>query len=257
MNKVVSDMKVELMECVEEWLGLDIPDEGTSDYDTWLMMIEGVNNITSIYDVVEYLETKGRDFASFIIDGEYDLVAAGMLPIEVPFSVIEILGKKIEIRLNEEVSSPCVYRYGNKIYLYSFGNQELPLVFDELDEMLESLGVKPARVAMEKLATPITVRHSPNDELRQFMGSISKRLANRSQATIYVIVPKWPDGTMAFKFGSALNNSLYVSKEEMHLVQMSPERIFRVKSAVTEQEFRDTIALHDVARSIKVFFIAI
>lgn len=44
---------------------------------------------------------------------------------------------------------------------------------------------------------------------------------------------------MAFKFGSALQTALRVSKDKITLVQMAPERIFRVETDVSEAEFRE------------------
>jgi hypothetical protein len=44
---------------------------------------------------------------------------------------------------------------------------------------------------------------------------------------VLLIVTQWPSGTMAMKFGSAMKSALRVAGEEMILVQMEPERIFR------------------------------
>lgn len=47
---------------------------------------------------------------------------------------------------------------------------------------------------------------------------------------------------MAFKFGSALYASLYTEKANVRVIQFEPERIFRVETAVTEAEFRETLS---------------
>lgn len=62
---------------------------------------------------------------------------------------------------------------------------------------------------------------------------------------------------MAFKFGSAMQAALEVAKQDMNLVQMSPERIFRVETKVSEAEFRKTMGLKDVASGGSILFVEI
>lgn len=91
--------------------------------------------------------------------------------------------------------------------------------------------------------------------LKKVKNRISKAMENRPRTTKYIIVTEWPEGTMAIKFGSALKDSLYISSEDLNLVQLSPERIFRVTSSVTEQEFRETLSNYDISFHGKIFFV--
>ena len=60
---------------------------------------------------------------------------------------------------------------------------------------------------------------------------------NTNKRPILIVIPKWPDGTMAFKFGSVMRSVLKVSKDELKLIQFEPERIFRTTTDVSEAEF--------------------
>jgi hypothetical protein len=59
---------------------------------------------------------------------------------------------------------------------------------------------------------------------------------------VLIIVPEWPGGTMAIKFGSALKVALQVEADGWSLLQMEPERIFRAVTAVSESELRQALA---------------
>jgi hypothetical protein len=59
------------------------------------------------------------------------------------------------------------------------------------------------------------------------------------------------------KFGSALQNALKVSKVKMTLLQMAPERIFRVETDVSETKFRKTMKSRGFGPSYTVLFIEI
>ena len=56
------------------------------------------------------------------------------------------------------------------------------------------------------------------------------------------------------EFGSALRSALDVTSDEMKLVQMEPERIFRVATRVAEGEFREKLKSFDVSCPGKVHF---
>lgn len=62
---------------------------------------------------------------------------------------------------------------------------------------------------------------------------------------------------MAFKFGGALRSSLSVTKDNMKLIQMSPERIFRVETDISESVFRESMSKFDVASGGNILFIEI
>lgn len=74
---------------------------------------------------------------------------------------------------------------------------------------------------------------------------------------VLIVVPKWPDGTMAMKFGSVLFAALGVERDKFHLIQMGPERIFRTETSVSELEFREALSSRDVTAGIKTYFIEI
>jgi hypothetical protein len=72
---------------------------------------------------------------------------------------------------------------------------------------------------------------------------------------VLVIVTEWPSGTMAMKFGSAMKRALRLTEDEMHVVQMSPEQIFRTMTDVTEGEFREAMSKSDVSCPGRVLFV--
>jgi hypothetical protein len=69
----------------------------------------------------------------------------------------------------------------------------------------------------------------------------------RKKRPVLIIVEKWPDGTMAFKFGSALMSALGQRRDEVTLVQLGPERIFRIETDVSEVAFRSALKMKDVS----------
>jgi len=87
---------------------------------------------------------------------------------------------------------------------------------------------------------------SPTGEIK----SIGKQ-----KRAVLVIVTKWPDGTMAFKFGDVLKRALGATGDDVKLVQMEPERIFRAETNVSEAEFREAMKRRDVSCSGRVLFV--
>ena len=65
-------MKARLREGLTEWLGFDIPDEGTEDYQAWVSRAQEVEDISTYEDVYSYLggddELVDEFFRSFGID---------------------------------------------------------------------------------------------------------------------------------------------------------------------------------------------
>lgn len=62
---------------------------------------------------------------------------------------------------------------------------------------------------------------------------------------------------MAIKFGYALRNALNVEKDKMTLLQMAPERIFRVETDVSETKFRATMKSKNVSSGGTILYIEI
>lgn len=105
---------------VDEWLGFDIPDEGSEDYERWQSMLMDIEDIQNIGDVREYLESRGQNFVQFCMDGEYDLIAAGLSPMDVPTTIIESFGEDTAQDCNGHEWSPdwdkSVFQYGGIRY---------------------------------------------------------------------------------------------------------------------------------------------
>ena len=81
-----------------------------------------------------------------------------------------------------------------------------------------------------------------------------KLVQAREKRPVLIVVEKWPDGTMAFKFGSALMSALGQRRDEATLVQFSPERIIRVETNVSEAEFRLALNKRDVSYHGRIHF---
>ncbi len=71
---------------------------------------------------------------------------------------------------------------------------------------------------------------------------------------VLIVVEKWPDGTMAFKFGGALMSALGQRRDESTFVQLGPERIFKVETDVSEAEFRSALETKDVSYHGRIHF---
>lgn len=80
------------------------------------------------------------------------------------------------------------------------------------------------------------------------------KLGRRTKRPVLVVVEKWPDATMAFKFGSALMSALGQRRHEATLVRRSPERVFRVETDVSEAEFRSALETQNVSYHKRIHF---
>lgn len=76
----------------------------------------------------------------------------------------------------------------------------------------------------------------------------------RKKRPVLIVVKKWPHGTMALKFGSAMMSALGQRRDEATLVQFSPHRIFRVETNVSEAEFRSALKTKDVSYHGRIHF---
>lgn len=74
-----------------------------------------------------------------------------------------------------------------------------------------------------------------------------KLVQARKKRPVLIVVEKWPHSTMAFKFGGALMSALGQRCGGANLVQLGPERIFRVETDVSEAEFRSALKTKDVS----------
>jgi hypothetical protein len=116
-NNEIEKIRRNLEYRIEEWVGFDIPSEGSEDHDRWLGMVNDVKDIVSIADVISYLESENIDTDEFFIDGEYDLIAAGFNPEQISIAVLTILGLEIESRKKPDDSLIRVLEYGGKYFL--------------------------------------------------------------------------------------------------------------------------------------------
>ena len=101
--------------------------------------------------------------------------------------------------------------------------------------------VKPLLIQEPSIKLGIVLAHENSSKIRQ----------------VKIIVKKWPDGTMAMKFGSVLQTALGVSKENMELVEFKPQRIFNVMTSVSEDEFRKKMKSHSEITYSNIKFIEI
>lgn len=81
-----------------------------------------------------------------------------------------------------------------------------------------------------------------------------KLVQAREKRPVLIVVEKWPHGTMAFKFGSALMSALGQRCDEANLVQLGPERTFRVETDVSESEFRLALNKKDISYHGRIHF---
>ena len=81
-----------------------------------------------------------------------------------------------------------------------------------------------------------------------------KLVQARKKRPVLIVVEKWPHGTMAFKFGSALMSALGQHRDEATLVQLGPKRIFRFETDVSEAEFRLALNQKDVSYHGRIHF---
>ncbi len=72
MTNKLEEMKSALHSELSEWLGFDIPEEGSEDYDTWTSRASEIDDISSFRDVYGYLleddDRAEEFFASFGIN---------------------------------------------------------------------------------------------------------------------------------------------------------------------------------------------
>jgi len=211
-----------------------------------LSIIQGAtDNHDSEYPEDVYIDE--RMFLSWLIDSLLDAGAD-----ELPGSIVEEGGPGQSSSLN---------------LLYS---PEPEVLIRSVEEPLQRLFRVMERSAADKEAE--SFEHEPSDQtsdpetnamLNPFVEKTPRAKTaapKRTRVTrrpVLIVVTDWPDGTMAFKFGGAMQASLDSSESDMQLLQMTPERIFRVETTVSETEFRETMEFKDVASGGRILFIEI
>lgn len=232
-EQVIGAMKDALNSRIDEWVGMDIPDEGTEDYESWQSKLAEIDAIESIHDVIDYLESEGIDADDFFLNGEYELLSAGMAPEEIPQTVILNLGDLIAEHSATGKSASRVFLFDGTYFVIKGSKTTF---FDKEHDAIKFAGIKgyQSNIGHHRQTAsdvPEKLRDAEEDS-----SPVDAKPEPRKRPVL-IVVPDWPDGTMAFKFGRAIQTALGVAREEMTLIQMSPERIFRAETAVSQAEF--------------------
>lgn len=64
-TEILEHMKSALHAELSEWLGSDIPDEGTDDFDTWTSKaneIDGISSFSDVYDCLDQDDQRAKNF---------------------------------------------------------------------------------------------------------------------------------------------------------------------------------------------------
>lgn len=227
-NSQIVKMKQHLMTQVDEWLGNILPNEGSEDYLRWQQMLQEIEDAESVEQIREYLESKGIDADEFFIGGNYDLIKAGVPPHMISKKVIESLGEEINVIEDLGSSSEKLYKYSGLYFSISNG------VVTPLSSNPEK--IKSIEISQEQPCVRSNLL--PKDEKSSAIANREPIPLSNTKRTVILIVRNWPGGTMAFKLGSALLTALNVKKDEISVLQVSPERIFKVNTSVSEDAFR-------------------
>jgi len=248
MLRIIERMKSDLLKQVEEWVGMHRPVEGSEDYETWQWKLDTIKAFKTIDDVIEYVECNFLDLNDFFLTGEYELITAGLAPEKVPSSIVSELGELIAEQVLPSDTKCKIYFFDGKYFVLDGTRTQ---IVDSEKEAFTIAGIEEDSsddfIDDQEYST-----HLPNPQT-----SSSPKKAKRNRRAVLIVIPSWPSGTIAMKFGSALRNALNVEKDEMTLLQMAPERIFRVETDVSKTEFRNTMESHKVSSGGKILFIEI
>jgi len=251
--EVIERMKADLLARLEEWVGMDLPVKGSEDYESWQSKLAEIDSIENVQDVIDYVDCEGLDLNDFFLCGEYEVISAGLDPSSVPSDLYIELGEPVSEQTWSGGSWVSIYLYDGKYFVVN--EVEVKIADTEADAF--KIG------GIDNDAFDDTshsqVRPSEPDaqvEVPRAMKEPPKKAWIRKRPVL-VVVTEWPGGTMAIKFGGAIQAALDVSKDDMSLVQMAPERIFRVETKVSEAEFRKAMRVSDVASGGCVLFIEI
>lgn len=256
---IVESMKQDLIGRVDEWVGMHVPAEGTEDYDSWQQKLAEIDDIKTIHDVINYLEGESQKIDDFFITGQYNVISAGLESAQVELEVIKALGEKVAEQSWSGGSWVNVYLYDAKYFVIT---EVGTTAFDDEASAFKSAGIGDNTYDEVTFSKIDSSKSEPEeDSPEQGAKRAAKlrhqndQLLSRKRRAVLVIVTEWPGGTMAMKFGGAMQSALVADKKHMTLVQMEPERIFRVETAVTEDEFRKALKKYDVGCPGRVIFV--
>jgi len=247
-KEIIERMKSDLLKQVDEWVGMHRPVEGSEDYETWQWKLDTIRGIETIDDVIEYVECNFLDLNDFLLTGEYELITAGLAPEKVPSSIVSELGELIAERALPDDAICEIFFFDGKYFVLDGTRTQI------VDSEKDALTI--AGIEEDSSDDSIDDQESPFN-LPMIETPPLTKMTKENRRAVLIVVTDLPGGTMAFKFGSALQSVLKVSKDKMTLVQMSPERIFRVETDVSETRFRETMKSRGFGPSYTVLFIEI
>lgn len=245
-KEIIERMKSDLLKQVEEWVGMHRPVEGSEDYETWQWKLDTIKAFKTIDDVIEYVECNFLDLNDFFLTGEYELITAGLAPEKVPSSIVSEHGELIAEQVLPSGAKCEIFFFDGKYFVLDESRIQ---IVDSEKEALMIAGIE-EESSNDFIDDKEYSTHSPNPQT-----SSSPKKAKRNRRAVLIVIPSWPSGTIAMKFGSALRNALNVEKDEMTLLQMAPERIFRVETDVSEAEFRERMKSRGFNSNRNVLFI--
>lgn len=247
-KEIIERMKSDLLKQVDEWVGTHRPVEGSEDYATWQWKLDTINSIETIDDVIEYVECNFLDINDFFLTGEYELITAGLAPEKVPTSIVSELGELIAEQVLPSDAKCQIFFFDGKYFVLDGTRTQ---IVDSEKDALTIAGIEEDS-SDDFIDDQESSTHSYNSQTAS-----PPKIAKKHRRAVLIVVPSWPSGTMASKLGSALQNALKVSKDKMTLLQIAPERIFRVETDVSETKFRETMKSKDVSYSGAILFIEI
>lgn len=138
-DEIIKSMKSSLKVRVDEWVGFDIPNEGTEDYERWQSMLLDIEDVDNINGVREYLESNGMgEFDDFLICGEWDISELVDDPSIVPIELVVNTAEEIASQQREDGSWSTVYKYGK---WFVSVNEDESKFFDDVESALAHAGI--------------------------------------------------------------------------------------------------------------------
>jgi hypothetical protein len=116
-TEVIKRMKSDLLGRVAERFGMDMPKEGSEDYESWHSKLAEIDEIENIQEVVAYLESEGIELEDFFLCGEYEVISAGLNPDDVPSNLFTALGEIVAEQTWKGGSWVNIYLYDGKYFV--------------------------------------------------------------------------------------------------------------------------------------------
>jgi len=292
-RKFLEYIKSRLHGKVNEWLGFDIPAEGSEDYSRWQCMLLDIDDIRDLQDAKSYIEESEESLDDYFADfmGEEGIITAlantsksTHLPTTSIANNGHAIAAEIIVEWGYELHSITLiprnwrkvksgkplsirgkgYYYDGEFFwdywTFSGGiSGELIVTYGDdggtgFEGNLFDAEIREFQYASKRG----DVRKNPHVSAVNEKAMVKPDQGispTRHLRSVLIVITKWPGGTMAFKFGYAMQSALQVTKEKLVLVQMEPERIFRVETSVCEYEFREALKKKGVSCGGNILFI--